>query len=76
MIGQATGHRWSQQHLTAYALDLSGTSAQLVMGPTQIVGTAKPATCRFPEPLGAWPHADIYVSSWRVVGVSSHSNVQ
>jgi hypothetical protein len=41
MISQSTGHRRSQQHLTAYTLDLGGPSAQFVMGPAEIVGTAK-----------------------------------
>jgi len=41
MIGQATGHRWREQHFSTPPLGLGSLPAQFVMGPTQIVGTTK-----------------------------------
>ena len=41
MIGQATDHGRGEQNLSPFALSLSSSSAQLMMRPAEIVGTAK-----------------------------------
>ncbi len=41
MIGQATGHGRSQQHLSPFALSRGFAPTQLMMRPTQVIGAAK-----------------------------------
>jgi hypothetical protein len=41
MIGQPTGQSFRDRHFSPASRKLGGPSAQLMMGPTEIVGTAK-----------------------------------
>src|SRR5260221_6646118 len=47
MIGQATCHRWSQQHFSSSSLSKGFSSTQLMMWPAEVVRTAKAATSAF-----------------------------
>ena len=41
MIGQAAGHGWREQHLSAFALSKGFSPAQLMMRPAEVVGTSQ-----------------------------------
>src|SRR2546421_12573048 len=41
MIGQATGHGWGEQYLSPLSLSEGLSSAQFMMWPAEIVGTAQ-----------------------------------
>ena len=47
MVGQATGHRWSQQHFSPSSLGLGGSAAPLMM---IMVGEGIAPSTTTPEP--------------------------